>query len=40
MGEEAEEERRVQQGSEKIMNKTISEGEGMDRKEGIHDFRN
>lgn len=35
-----EEERRVQQGSDQFMNKTISEEEGMKRKEGIHDFRN
>lgn len=38
MGEE--EEQRVQQGSDKFMNKTISEEEGTDRKKGMHDFRN
>lgn len=35
-----EEERRVQQGSDQFMNKTISKEEGMKRKEGMHDFRN
>lgn len=40
VGEEAGEERRVQQGSDQFMNETISEEEGMERKEGMHDFRN
>lgn len=40
MGEEAEEERRVQQGSDTFMTETISEEEGKERKEGMHDFKN